>query len=148
MLNKWADNSTHYVLDVLAGRPEMALSKDETPAAPSNQRRLARICALKIRRENALNLFSRLSTLLRGDKLPVYTRAGLSRTVIMFAALFLTAVTTSAPAREFRAADTQSEDYPTVQALRFRGRLIEEKTNSAFGHRKPASPSVLRDPYP
>src|SRR5580700_2703815 len=47
----------------------------------------------------------------------------------MFAALFLTAVLTSAPAREFRAADTQSEDYPTVQALRFMGRLIEEKTN-------------------
>jgi tripartite ATP-independent transporter DctP family solute receptor len=47
----------------------------------------------------------------------------------MFAALLLTAVTTSAPAREFRAADTQSEDYPTVQALRFMGRLIEEKTN-------------------
>jgi tripartite ATP-independent transporter DctP family solute receptor len=59
----------------------------------------------------------------------VYTRAGLSRTVIMFAALLMTAVTTSAPAREFRAADTQSEDYPTVQALRFMGRLIEEKTN-------------------
>ena len=58
----------------------------------------------------------------------VCTRAGLSRTVIMFAALLLTAVTTSAPAREFRAADTQSEDYPTVQALRFMGRLIEEKT--------------------
>jgi hypothetical protein len=27
------------------------------------------------------------------------------------------AVSTSAAAREFRAADTQSEDYPTVQAL-------------------------------
>jgi tripartite ATP-independent transporter DctP family solute receptor len=60
----------------------------------------------------------------------VYTRAGLSRTVIMFAALLLTAATTSARAREFRAADTQNEDYPTVQALRFMGRLIEEKTNS------------------
>src|SRR6202035_4529126 len=46
----------------------------------------------------------------------------------MFAALFLTAVTTSALAREFRAADTQTEDYPTVQALRFMGRLIEEKS--------------------
>ena len=46
----------------------------------------------------------------------------------MFAALLLTAVATTAPAREFRAADTQSEDYPTVQALRFMGRLIEEKT--------------------
>ena len=57
------------------------------------------------------------------------TGTGLSRTVTMFAALFLTAVTTHAPAREFRAADTQSEDYPTVQALRFMGRLIEEKTS-------------------
>ena len=99
------------------------------PSHPPQPAGIARICALKIRRENALNLFSRLSTLLRGDKLSVYTRAGLSRTVIMLAALVLTAVTTSAPAREFRAADTQSEDYPTVQALRFMGRLIEEKTN-------------------
>src|ERR1700733_8188466 len=99
------------------------------PSHPPQPAGIARICALKIRRENALNLFSRLSTLLRGDKLPVYTRAGLSRTVTMFAALFVTAVLTSAPAREFRAADTQSEDYPTVQALRFMGRLIEEKTN-------------------
>src|ERR1700722_19084882 len=47
----------------------------------------------------------------------------------MFAALLLTAATTSALAREFRAADTQSDDYPTVQALRFMGRLIEEKTS-------------------
>src|ERR1700689_1432749 len=47
----------------------------------------------------------------------------------MFAALLCAPATTSALAREFRAADTQSEDYPTVQALRFMGRLIEEKTN-------------------
>jgi tripartite ATP-independent transporter DctP family solute receptor len=58
----------------------------------------------------------------------VLTRVGLLRTVTMFVALLLTAVTTNAPAREFRAADTQSEDYPTVQALRFMGRLIEENT--------------------
>jgi TRAP-type C4-dicarboxylate transport system substrate-binding protein len=43
-------------------------------------------------------------------------------------ALLLLAGATSAPAREFRAADTQSEDYPTVQALRYLGRLIEERT--------------------
>jgi tripartite ATP-independent transporter DctP family solute receptor len=59
--------------------------------------------------------------------LSVYFRAGLSRTVAIAAALLLTAVT-NVTAREFRAADTQSEDYPTVQALRFMGRLIEEKT--------------------
>jgi TRAP-type C4-dicarboxylate transport system substrate-binding protein len=57
----------------------------------------------------------------------VYTRAGLSRTVTMLAALLLSAVTASVAAREFRAADTQSEDCPTVQALRFMGRLIEDK---------------------
>lgn len=33
-----------------------------------------------------------------------------------------------ATAREFRVADTQSEDYPTVQALIFMARLVEEGT--------------------
>src|SRR6266404_4954886 len=33
-----------------------------------------------------------------------------------------------ADAREFRGADTQSEDYPTVQALMFMARLVEEGT--------------------
>jgi tripartite ATP-independent transporter DctP family solute receptor len=61
-------------------------------------------------------------------KLPVYSRADLSRTVSLVVALSLTAVSTSAVAREFRAADTQSEDYPTVQALYHMGSLIAEKT--------------------
>jgi tripartite ATP-independent transporter DctP family solute receptor len=43
-------------------------------------------------------------------------------------ALLMAVATTSAFAREFRAADTQSEDYPTVQALRFMGRLVEERS--------------------
>nr|WP_249779509.1 TRAP transporter substrate-binding protein [Bradyrhizobium sediminis] len=60
--------------------------------------------------------------------LPVYSRADLSRTVAFVVALSLTAVSTSAVAREFRAADTQSEDYPTVQALRYMGRMIAEKS--------------------
>jgi tripartite ATP-independent transporter DctP family solute receptor len=34
-----------------------------------------------------------------------------------------------AMAREFRAADTQSEDYPTVQALNYMGKLIAQRTN-------------------
>jgi TRAP-type C4-dicarboxylate transport system substrate-binding protein len=67
----------------------------------------------------ALNLFSPPSTSSQGDKLPVPT---------IVAALLLTAVTTNAPAREFHAADTQSEDDPTVQALRVMGRLIEDRT--------------------
>jgi TRAP-type C4-dicarboxylate transport system substrate-binding protein len=58
-------------------------------------------------------------------KLPVYSRADLSRTVAIVVALCLTAVSTIAVAREFRVADTQSEDYPTVQALRYMGRLID-----------------------
>jgi tripartite ATP-independent transporter DctP family solute receptor len=60
-------------------------------------------------------------------KLPVYSRADLSRTAALVVALFLTAVSTSAVAREFRAADTQNEDYPTVQALRYMGSLIAER---------------------
>jgi tripartite ATP-independent transporter DctP family solute receptor len=34
----------------------------------------------------------------------------------------------TAAAREFRAADTQSEDYPTVRALQFMARQVEERT--------------------
>src|SRR6476659_2183159 len=63
-------------------------------------------------------------------KLPVYSRADLSRNLTIVAiivALGSAAVSAAAVAREFRAADTQSEDYPTVQALRYMGRLIEEK---------------------
>src|SRR6202795_2081288 len=61
-------------------------------------------------------------------KLPVYSRAYLSRTPAIVVALCLTAVSTIAVAREFRVADTQSEDYPTVQALRYMGRLVEERS--------------------
>jgi TRAP-type C4-dicarboxylate transport system substrate-binding protein len=62
-------------------------------------------------------------------KLPVYSRADLSRTVALVVALFSAAVSTGAVAREFRAADTQNEDYPTVQALRYMGRLIAERSD-------------------
>jgi tripartite ATP-independent transporter DctP family solute receptor len=34
----------------------------------------------------------------------------------------------SASAREFRVADNQAEDYPTVQALQFMARLVEERS--------------------
>ena len=43
-------------------------------------------------------------------------------------ALFLSAASTGISAREFRAADTQNEDYPTVQALRYMGRLVAERS--------------------
>jgi tripartite ATP-independent transporter DctP family solute receptor len=58
----------------------------------------------------------------------VYRRAGLSRTMTLVVALLLAAVATGAAAREFRASDTQSEDYPTVQALRYMGSLVEERS--------------------
>jgi tripartite ATP-independent transporter DctP family solute receptor len=58
--------------------------------------------------------------------LPVYSRAGVWRTAMLLVGLLLMAVTPGAGAREFRAADTQSEDYPTVEALRYMGRLIAD----------------------
>jgi tripartite ATP-independent transporter DctP family solute receptor len=58
----------------------------------------------------------------------VFGRAELQRTVVLVVALLVTAGSTAAVAREFRAADTQNEDYPTVQALRFMGRQITERT--------------------
>ena len=64
----------------------------------------------------------------KGNRLFVYSRAEISRTVALVVALLLAAVSTGAVAREFRAADTQNEDYPTVQALRYMGGLIAEQT--------------------
>jgi len=43
-------------------------------------------------------------------------------------ALLLTVAPTSVLAREFRAADTQNDDYPTVQALRYMGGLVEQRS--------------------
>ncbi|PDT88309.1 C4-dicarboxylate ABC transporter [Bradyrhizobium sp. Y36] len=65
--------------------------------------------------------------------MPVLSRAELSRTGVIVVALLLAAVSmslraTGAVAREFRAADTQTEDYPTVQALRYMGALIAERS--------------------
>mgnify|MGYP000361319955 CR=1 FL=1 len=61
----------------------------------------------------------------------MYRRADFSRTVALVVALSLTAVSTSVVAREFRVADTQSEEYPTVQALRFMGRLVAERKGAS-----------------
>jgi tripartite ATP-independent transporter DctP family solute receptor len=56
-------------------------------------------------------------------------RADLPRTSILVVALLLTLAPTSVFAREFRAADTQNEDYPTVQALRYMARLVDERSS-------------------
>ena len=61
-------------------------------------------------------------------QLPVYSRADLSRTIAPVVALLSAAVWTSAVAREFRAADSQNENYPTVQALRYMGGLVAERS--------------------
>ncbi|WFU72341.1 TRAP transporter substrate-binding protein [Bradyrhizobium sp. CB2312] len=60
--------------------------------------------------------------------MPVLDRAELSRTGVIVVALLLAICATGAAAREFRAADTQTEDYPTVQALRYMGAQISERT--------------------
>ena len=49
------------------------------------------------------------------------------RTAIAAQAAVLVALC-SAGAREFRVADTQAEDYPTVLALQFMARVVEERT--------------------
>ncbi len=48
----------------------------------------------------------------------MFGRAELQRRVVLVVALLVTAGSTGAFAREFRGADTRSEDYPTVEALR------------------------------
>jgi tripartite ATP-independent transporter DctP family solute receptor len=58
--------------------------------------------------------------------LPVSSRAVLRIVAIVTALSFTASTITSA--REFRAADTQAEDYPTVQALHFMGHLIAERS--------------------
>lgn len=55
-------------------------------------------------------------------------RADLSRTIKLVVALFFAAASTGVFAREFRAADTQNEEYPTVQALGYMGSLVRERS--------------------
>jgi tripartite ATP-independent transporter DctP family solute receptor len=43
-------------------------------------------------------------------------------------AALLTAMPATASAREFRVADTQTADYPTVQALQFMAKIVEDRT--------------------
>jgi TRAP-type C4-dicarboxylate transport system substrate-binding protein len=53
---------------------------------------------------------------------------GLRPAVFLLLVLCGAAASPIAYAREFRVADTQLENYPTVQALLFMGRLIAERT--------------------
>jgi TRAP-type C4-dicarboxylate transport system substrate-binding protein len=54
------------------------------------------------------------------------SQANFCKAAVVCAAVLMAPPT--ADAREFRVADTQSEDYPTVQALHFMSRLVEERT--------------------
>ena len=47
---------------------------------------------------------------------------------LAFCLALLTAMPAASAAREFRVADTQSADYPTVQALQFMAQIVEERT--------------------
>ena len=58
----------------------------------------------------------------------MYRRADLSRTIKLVVALCFAAASTGVFAREFRAADTQNEEYPTVQALGYMGSLVAERS--------------------
>lgn len=58
----------------------------------------------------------------------MFNRATISRAAVIGVALSLTAACTNAGAREFRAADTQSEDDPTIQALRYMDHLSAESS--------------------
>jgi tripartite ATP-independent transporter DctP family solute receptor len=50
------------------------------------------------------------------------------RSLAAVCAALLMAMTAAAGAREFRVTDTQSADYPTVQALQVMARIVEERT--------------------
>ena len=56
------------------------------------------------------------------------SRPSVRRCILLLAVLCSFAAAPAAPAREFRVADTQLENYPTVQALMFMGRNIAERT--------------------
>src|SRR4030095_3848713 len=58
--------------------------------------------------------------------MPWISRANLSRAAAVCLAVL--AAPPLATGREFRVADTQSEDYPTVQALMHMARTVEERT--------------------
>ena len=55
-------------------------------------------------------------------------RPSVSRHIFLLTVLWFFTVTPTAHAREFRVADTQLENYPTVQALLFMGRNVADRT--------------------
>jgi tripartite ATP-independent transporter DctP family solute receptor len=56
------------------------------------------------------------------------SRPSVSRYILLLTVLWAFAAAPAARAREFRVADTQLENYPTVQALMFMGRNVAERT--------------------
>lgn len=58
---------------------------------------------------------------------------GAARAALLAAAAAGTLLTTSASARDFRSADIHPTDYPTVEAVRYMGKLLAERTNGRLG---------------
>ena len=52
---------------------------------------------------------------------------------ILLALMASAALTISAQAKEFRAADTHSDGYPTVEAVKYMGKLLSEWTGGRLG---------------
>jgi hypothetical protein len=76
----------------------------------------------------------------------VYSRAGLSRTVTLVVAPSLTAVSTGAVAREFRAADTESDaaDRSNVAAALI-GTFVPAVNVAAYATPVPPQPTAVID---
>src|SRR5262245_15700310 len=75
----------------------------------------------------AMRIVSRAAGFFIGQgSMSLFLHGNFCRTRALLIAAFL--ALPAAEAREFRVADTQSEDYPTVQALLFMARIVEERT--------------------
>jgi tripartite ATP-independent transporter DctP family solute receptor len=76
-----------------------------------------------------------INDLLR-TQMAILFRTGAIRCIsAALAALAAVVLAPTSQAREFRVADTQAENYPTVQALRFMGSLIAQRTAGRHGVR-------------
>jgi len=90
--------------------------------------------------KKALNLFVPPQTSSQGELLPVSCRADLSRTMKLVLALFLTAASTGAFAREFRASDTEAQRHPTAQAPHD---MVAERTAGRHQSRQPGEDPAI-----
>ena len=93
-------------LSVLFRKSRLQRTIDEVATAV----RIAIACPLPLNRIEPF--VAGIDIIIRGS-LPVYSRADLTRTMVIVVALFFTAISTSAPARQFRA-DTVKQTRPSA----------------------------------